>query len=163
MGNQVLQSQITLTQAVLSQIVKKFEQYVTTHDRLRLLEETTGDKAYYDGVLRDLRRLLVFCEEALDSCGIVLRNEPLSKTAAEKTLYSVYHHCVDDFYNPRSDLWYEDSRAAYTGRNAIHFRATVPPSLQALMASVEAHFQELREELDFYETDYQTKVVQHRS
>ncbi len=54
--------------------------------------------------------------------------EPFHEARAEKTLYKVYHQCVEEFFMPKKDTWYENSRAAYTGQSAIEFYQQVPDS-----------------------------------
>jgi hypothetical protein len=34
------------------------------------------------------------------------------KTAAEKILYKIYHQVIAEFFSPKSDHWYENSRFA---------------------------------------------------
>lgn len=62
----------------------------------------------------------------------------------------------------KSDRWYEDSRAAYTGKNSIKFHEEVPESIHAILKELESGFQAMREELEFYETDYRTKMLQSK-
>lgn len=163
MSNSIVHSQTKQAKGFLEDAVDMIGDYLnsTTLDGL-LAEDSTGDTEYYKVVLSSLRRLYVFCEEGLDACNVILKGEKFRKAAAEKTLYWIYHQCIQEFYSPRHDKWYEDSRSAYTGKNAIKFTSTVPASLRTLMASLEKGFQELREELEFYETDYRTKIVQSK-
>ncbi|TKI93727.1 DUF3907 family protein, partial [Bacillus cereus] len=43
--------------------------------------------------------------------------------------------------------------------NSIVFQQTPPASLEQVMKSLEGKFQLMREELEYYETDYQTKML----
>ncbi|MDV2887772.1 DUF3907 family protein, partial [Alkalihalophilus pseudofirmus] len=56
--------------------------------------------------------------------------------------------------------WFENSRSAYTGKNAIKFYREVPETIKQLVKSLEGEFQQIREELEYYETDYRTKMMQ---
>ena len=105
---------------------------------------------------------LLYCEEGLEVCQIILKNEIFNKAAAEKTLYKIYHQCIEEYFSPKSDLWYEDSRAAYTGKNSIKFHGIVPESIPHVLKELESGFQTMREELEFYETDYRTKMMQSK-
>jgi len=67
-----------------------------------------------------------------------------------------------EFFSPKNDAWYEDSRSAYTGRNSIKFYKEVPESLRQLVKGLEGEFQRIREDLEFYETDYRTKIIQSK-
>ncbi|EAO51885.1 Hypothetical protein RBTH_01895 [Bacillus thuringiensis serovar israelensis ATCC 35646] len=90
---------------------------------------------------------------------VLLNSQPFRKTAAEKILYKIYHQVIAEFFSPKSDYWYENSRSAYTGKNSIVFQQTPPASLGQVMKSLEGKFQLMREELEYYETDYQTKML----
>jgi hypothetical protein len=161
MGNTMVLNQTKQVEAFLQKAVEVITKYLNETTITSLLnEETEGDQAYYELLLSDLRRLVVYCEEGLEACRIVLNDEPFRKAAAEQTLYRIYHSCIAEYFAPKSDGWYEDSRSAYTGRNSIKFRQTPPPSLKNLITSLESGFQTIREELEFYETDYRTKMIQ---
>lgn len=160
MANMVVKSQIELVEQKLASSVKALNQYLNHATILSLKEEIQGEESDYALLLSNLRRLAVFCEEGLDACRVIFGTEPFRKAAAERTLYRVYHQCIEEFYNPKHDLWYEDSRSAYTGRNAIKYRKAVPGSIEKLLSSMESDFQLMREELQFYETDYVTKMTQ---
>jgi len=67
---------------------------------------------------------------------------------------------IEEFFSPKNDAWFEDSRSAYTGRNSIIFYKSVPDNLQQLVKGLEGDFQRIREELQYYETDYRTKIIQ---
>lgn len=163
MSNSIVHAQTMMTKEFLEQAVTDIGHFLNTSTLAGLLdEEKQGDQVYYEGLLNSLRRLHVFCDEGLDACSVIVSAEPFRKVAAEKTLYWVYHQCVQEFYSPRHDKWYEDSRSAYTGKNAIKFYKVVPASLAKLMASLERGFQDIREELEFYETDYRTKITQSK-
>ncbi|MDQ0244297.1 hypothetical protein J2S09_001863 [Bacillus fengqiuensis] len=160
MANMVVKSQIELVEQKLASSVKELNQYLNHVTILSLKEEIQGEESDYALLLSNLRRLAVFCEEGLDACRVISGTEPFRKAAAERTLYRIYHQCIEEFYNPKHDLWYEDSRSAYTGRNAIKYRKAAPPSIERLISSMESDFQLMREELQFYETDYVTKMTQ---
>ncbi|OEH93652.1 hypothetical protein BFG57_00655 [Bacillus solimangrovi] len=159
----MVHSQVTQTTAFLEQTVEKVGNYLNETTLQSLLNENKeGDPAYFERLVSNLRRMFVFCEEGLDACKVVLNGDKFRKGAAEKALYWVYHQCVAEFYSPRHDGWYEDSRSAYTGKNAIKFTSDAPESIKVLIASLENSFQEIREELEYYETDYKTKMIQSK-
>ncbi|WP_335869775.1 DUF3907 family protein [Bacillus sp. 2205SS5-2] len=163
MGNLIIKTQVEEVKKFLENSVFTLENHLNEVTISSMLIEKSGEQSYYEGVLSNLRRLLVYCEEGLDACSIVMYNDPFIKPAAEKTLYKIYHQCIDEFFAPKFDLWFEDSRAAYTGKNAIAFRQDIPVSIQKLMAQLEEEFQHIREELEYYETDYRTKMTQSKS
>ena len=163
MSNSMVHSQVVMVKQFLENTVEQIGTFLnhTTIESLKE-EEPNGDREYYKSLLASLRRLYVFCEEGLDACQVILNAEKFRKGAAEKTLFWVYHQCIQEFYSPKHDKWYEDSRSAYTGKNAIRFYDKTPDSLKMLIASLEKDFQDMREELEFYETDYKTKMLQSK-
>lgn len=162
MGNMLVKSQTEQVHGFLKDTVGILTVYLNETTIQSLLDETNGDKQYFEELLSNIRRLVVFCEEGLDAINVVLSNNPFRKTAAEQVLYKVYHQCIEEFFSPKKDLWYEDSRSAYTGKNALNFRKTPPPSISNLFTSLEKSFQFIREELEYYETDYRTKMLQSK-
>ncbi|RFU69046.1 YpuI family protein [Bacillus sp. V59.32b] len=162
MGNMIVKSQLEDVRNFLENTVDKLEQFLNETTYSGLQQEKNGDETYYKGVLSSIRKLLVNCEEGLEACQIVLKNEVFHKAAAEKTLYRIYHQCIDEYFSPKQDRWYEDSRSAYTGKNSIKFHTEVPESIIGVLKDLEAGFQSIREELEFYETDYRTKMMQSK-
>lgn len=161
MGDSLVKGQITLTHEKLSKISNAVSEFLNETTVSNMIAEKAEEKVgYYGDLLVSLRRINVFCDEGKNSCEVILNGNTFRKAAAEKTLFWIYHNCVEEFFNPRIENWYEDSRAAYTGKNAIKFAYEVPQSLKEMMASIEGPYQTIREELEYYETDYQTKVIQ---
>jgi len=158
-GNSLVKTQLQDVSEFLNGTVMELGDFLneTTITNLQNEKNTVGD--YYKQLLTNLRRLEVFCQEGNEACNIVLKNETFHKGAAEKTLYKIYHQCIEEFFSPRNDAWYEDSRSAYTGKNSIKFHQEVAESLSNLIKKLEAGFQRMREELEYYETDYRTKML----
>lgn len=160
MGNTLVKSQLQEVEEFLTNTIKTLEDFVNETTLSQLVQDREDVRPYYKLVLANLRKLLVFSEESLDACRVILKSEPFQKAAAEKTLYRIYHQCIVEFFSPKNDAWYENSRSAYTGRNAIKYYKEVPESLAKLVKSLEGPFQQIREDLEFYETDYRTKITQ---
>lgn len=162
MGNTIVKTQIEEVREFLADTVFKLETFLNETTLTKLEEGQKADEDYYKSILSSLRKLTVYCEEGLDACKVILQAEIFSKPAAEKTLYRIYYQCIEEFFSPKSDAWYEDSRAAYTGKNAIKFRKPVSSEIGMLLLSLESGFQRMREELEYYETDYRTKMLQSK-
>ncbi|EJQ72452.1 DUF3907 family protein [Bacillus mycoides] len=160
MSNLMVENQTEQVSIFLEDVISLITNYVNYHTLPSLLEETpTGNEQYYKGILASIRRLLVFCEEGLDACFVLLNSQPFRKTAAETVLYKIYHQVIAEFFSPKNDQWYENSRSAYTGKNSIVFQQIPPGSIERMMKDLEGKFQLMREELEYYETDYQTKML----
>lgn len=162
MGNTIVKTQIEEVKDFLAESVRTLEGFLNEATLSQMQDQQQADENYYKSILSSLRKLAVYCEEGLDACKVILQAEIFSKPAAEKTLYRIYYQCIEEFFSPKSDAWYEDSRAAYTGKNAIKFRQNVSPDLYGLLVSLESGFQRIREELEYYETDYRTKMLQSK-
>ena len=162
LGNTLVETQITDVENFLLHAVVKFESFLNETTISKLVDEKAGDPDYYKMVVSNLRKLLVYCEEGSEACHVIVKNEPFAKSFVEKALYRIYHQCIEEFFSPKSDAWFEDSRSAYTGKNSIKFRQDTPDSIKALFGNLESQFQKIREELEYYETDYRTKMIQSK-
>lgn len=162
LANTMVKTQVEDVKKFLVTSVGTFENFLNNTTLKSLMDEHKGDEEYLKSILSNLRKLLVYCEEGLEACMVILQSEPFPKSVAEKTLYRIYHQCIEEFFQPKNDAWFEDSRAAYTGKNSIKFHETVPPSVTTLLKGLEGDFQRFREELEYYETDYRTKMIQSK-
>jgi hypothetical protein len=160
MGNSLVKTQLKEVRGFLTSTISTLETYLNETTISQMEKQLSGDENYYKLILSNLRKLLVYCEEGLDACSVILQSEPFQKATAEKTLYRIFHQCVEEFFSPKNDAWFEDSRSAYTGKNSIKFYKKVPESVQKLIKGFEGGFQQVREELEYYETDYRTKMIQ---
>ncbi|WP_282172695.1 YpuI family protein [Cytobacillus firmus] len=162
MGNSIVKSQMEDVKNFLGNSVAAFEDFLNNTTIKDLEAEQQVNANYYKSILSHVRKLLVYCEEGLDASTIILKSEPFQKGAAEKTLYRIYHQCIEEFFSPKNDAWFENSRSAYTGKNSIQFHDEVPDSLKSMFRQLEGEFQRVREELEYYETDYRTKMIQSK-
>ena len=162
LGNSIIKTQLEEVNVYLGSTISEIESYINETTLSAMLQEQSGEEQYYKSLLANLRRLDVYITEGLEACKIILGNDAFNKGAAEKTLYKIYHQCVDEFFSPKNDAWFEDSRSAYTGNNSIKFHQPVPQSFASLIKNLESGFQRLREDLEYYETDYRTKMIQSK-
>ncbi|SER46248.1 Protein of unknown function [Salipaludibacillus aurantiacus] len=164
MGNDLVKQQLQFTMDKMEEVTGKLRTYLNEATLSELNKsETRTSKDDFQLILDQFRRLLVFFDEGREAGTVLLRSERFRKSAAEKTLFWIFHQCVEEFFQPHYDVWFEDSRAAYTGKNAIRFRTEVPAPLKDMVKAIEGPLQEIREELEYYETDYRTKVKQRES
>lgn len=132
----------------------QFEEYLNNNTIKKLLKQKPGDRAYYEGLFSNLRRLLVYCEEGLDACRHVLQNDPFLKDHAERIIYKIFHKCIVEYYSPRYNLWFEDLRITYPEGSAIRFRQEPPHCFTILLRKVEGDFHSMREDLTEFENEY---------
>jgi hypothetical protein len=162
MGNTLVKSQLNDVKGFLAKTIASLEDFLNETTITQMVRENEGDLPYYRLIFSNLRKLVVYSEESLEACMVILQNESFQKAAAEKTLYRIYHQCIEEFFSPKNDAWFEDSRSAYTGKNSIKFYKDVPETLRQLLKGQESEFQRIREELEYYETDYRTKMIQSK-
>ena len=148
------------TYTKLKRVSMEVERYLN-QVTLSSLVSASGDpeefESYYRNYLSDLRHLLVYCENAYERLGVSLRRARFNEEFAEEVLYQVYHTCINNFYYPKGEVYDEDGRYSYTGQDAIIFRKQVTPELQQLTLSLSRVFEQMRDDLQYYETDYITK------
>jgi len=162
MGNTLVKTQLMDVKDFLSKSILTLEDFLNETTISDLSLENDKEHSYNKLILSNLRKLVVYSSECLETCAVILQNEPFQKAAAEKTLYKIYHQCIEEFFSPKNDAWFEDSRSAYTGRNSIKFYRNVSEGVVQLIKSLEGDFQRIREELEYYETDYRTKMIQSK-
>ncbi|AXP48828.1 YpuI family protein [Bacillus subtilis] len=151
MGHSIVRAQTQKTGEFLSMVVNTVNDYLNQTTLESLQAELPIEKGYCCDVLSTLRRMAVFCEGGAEACRRLLMQEPFQEARAEKTLYNVYHQCIEEFFMPKKDTWCENSRASYTGVSAIEFYHAVPASLEQLLLPLSATFLKMREELAHYE------------
>jgi hypothetical protein len=142
----------------LKTAIGKMELFLNTHSLERLNAENDSEyDEFYRSYLSDTRHLLVFCEVAYEKLGVSLRRPTFNVEYSERVLYDVYHSCVNGFFYPKNECYSEDGRYAYTGQDAIRFRKKPVRDVRDLTIELSKIFEELREELSYYETDYITQ------
>lgn len=146
------------TRTKLKVAIAKMELFLNHYSLPQLLTE--NDPAmdeFYRGYLSDTRHLLVFCEVSYEKLGVSLRRPNFNEDFAERSLYDIYHNCVNGFFYPQNECYSEDGRYAYTGQDAIRFRKKPSREARNLTIELSKIFEELREDLSYYETDYITQ------
>jgi hypothetical protein len=146
------------TRDKLKNAVDKMEAFLNTHSLVQLaIEGDEETNEFYRGYLSDTRHLIVFCEVSYEKLGVSLRRSTFNVEYAEKVLYDAYHSCVNSFFYPKNECYSEDGRYAYTGQDAIRFRKKPTRDVRDLTIELSKIFEEIREELAYYETDYITQ------
>jgi hypothetical protein len=147
------------THAKLKEAIVQLEKFLNEYAVPQLLNGDTSEGAalFYKGLLADLRHLLVYSETVYEKIGIVLRRPNFDTEAAERSLYEAYHQAVSAFYYPKNECYSEDGRYAYTGQDAIRFRFVPTRPAREVVLSVSKVYEELRDELAYYENDYMTQ------
>ncbi|WP_145023586.1 YpuI family protein [Paenibacillus sp. Y412MC10] len=146
------------TKEKLKSAIEKLEQFLNENSIPQLAPDNNEETLqFYKGFLSDLRHLLVFSEVSAEKLGIALRRANFDTDFAEKALYNVYHHCVNNFFYPKSESYSEDGRYAYTGQDAIRFRVKPVRPVRDIILDITKVYEELRDDLTYYESDYLTE------
>lgn len=146
------------TREKLKPVIEKLEGFLNEYSLKALAAEQGEDTLpFYKGFLADLRHLLVFSEVSYEKLGVVLRRANFDAEFAEKALYNAYHQCVNSFFYPKNECYSEDGRYAYTGQEAIRFRQTPVKPVRDIILEITRTFEELRDDLSYYESDYLTQ------
>lgn len=138
--------------------LEDFLNYNSVHQLIEGQSSNPDTEKYICEFLSDLRHLVVVCELGYEKVSLVLRRATFSEEFADKVLGEIVHSCVYGFYYPRNEVYEEDGRYSYTAQDAIQFRENTPSGLQQLVFSLSKIFEYLRDELEYYETDYFTRV-----
>ncbi|NBD22836.1 YpuI family protein [Paenibacillus glycinis] len=147
------------TREKLKLAIGQLESFLNENAVPQLIAEDQGNDSelFYKGLLSDLRHMLVFSEVAYEKLGVALRRPNFDTDFAERALYEVYHQCVNAFFYPKNECYSEDGRYAYTGQDAIRFRKKPVRAGRDIVLSVSKVFEELRDDLSYYESDYMTQ------
>lgn len=151
------------TREKLKTAIERTEIFLNEYALPQLTVEHLDDEmvVFYKGFLSELRHLLVFSEVSYEKLGIVLRRANFDIDFAEKALYNVYHHCVNNFFYPKNESYSEDGRYAYTGQDAIRFRIKPVHEARDIILDITKVYEELRDDLTYYESDYLTERRMH--
>lgn len=101
MGHSIVRAQTQKTGEFLSMVVNTVNDYLNQTTLESLQAELPIEKGYCCDVLSTLRRMAVFCEGGAEACRRLLMQEPFQEARAEKTLYNVYHQCIEEFFMPK--------------------------------------------------------------
>lgn len=147
------------TREKLKEAIDILEQFLNAQSLEQLVseEKKEEEEQFYKGFLSDLRHLLVFSEVSYEKLGVLLRRPNFDIDFAERALYEVYHNCVNAFFYPKNECYSEDGRYAYTGQDAIRFRYKPKREARNVIMNITKYYEELRDELAYYESDYMTQ------
>ncbi|MGJ3417281.1 YpuI family protein [Bacillus sp. Je.9.29.b] len=159
MAHMNVKAQVDQAGAFLSKVAIEMNGFLneTTLSSLKRLNPEA--EAYYCDILSTLRKLAVYSEDAAAVCRKMGQQQTFPQQAAQQMLHRIYHQCIEEFFTPKKDTWYEDSRSAYTGKSSIVFHHEVSADMKQLFFSLEKDFLAMREELEYTTSHQQVKMV----
>ncbi|GGG10508.1 YpuI family protein [Paenibacillus abyssi] len=152
------------TREKLKLAIGQLETFLNENAMPQLTAGHEGDDAaqFYKGLLADLRHLLVFSEVSYEKLGVALRRPNFDTEFADRALYEVYHQCVNAYFYPKNEGYSEDGRYAYTGQDAIRFLFKPVRAARDIVLNISKIYEELRDDLAYYESDYMTQLRMQR-
>src|SRR5690242_17847931 len=103
MGNTLVITQLNDVKEFLSKTIISLENFLNEKTITNLSPGNEDERNYLKLIFSNLRKLVVFSEEGLEACTIILQSESFQKAAAEKSLYRIYHQCIEEFFSPKND------------------------------------------------------------
>jgi hypothetical protein len=84
MSNTLVKTQLNDVKSFLGKSILTLEDFLneTTISQLNL--ENEEDRTYNKLIFANLRKLVVYSEESLDACSVILQGSPFQKAAAKK-------------------------------------------------------------------------------
>lgn len=159
MAHMNVKAQIDQTGVFLTKVAFQVNDFLNEATLSSLKRLNPEAEAYYCDILSTLRKLAVYSEDAAAVCEKIGQQHTFPQQAAEQTLYRIYHQCIEEFFTPKKDTWYEDSRSAYTGKSSIVFYHEVSADVKQLFSLLEKDFLKMREELEYITSQQQMKTV----
>jgi len=84
MGNSLVKSQLSDVQGFLSDTIISLETFLNDTTISQLEQHAKSDSNMNRLILSNLRKLLVFCEEGLDACSVIMHSDPFQKASEKK-------------------------------------------------------------------------------
>jgi hypothetical protein len=84
MGNSLVKSQLNDVKNFLGKSISTLENFLNEATISQLNLENDEDRTYNKLIFANLRKLIVYSEEGLDACSVILQGSPFQKAAAEK-------------------------------------------------------------------------------
>lgn len=136
----------------LAQIESELHDFLDFTSVDKLLEsEQNLDLEYLQKIFKELRYLAIFCGEGRQAIGKLLRTQQDEQGYFDKVYKGIYFKCIIEYFSPKDEIWFEDSRASYRNKCVIDFQQHPGEHIIETVKKVEPSFLRLREQLDYLE------------
>ncbi|WP_194840812.1 DUF3907 family protein [Filobacillus milosensis] len=109
------------------------------------------DIEYVQAIFREFRYLAVYCGEGRNAIDKLIQSKNVEQDIVDRVYKGIYRKCVLEFFSPKDEVWYEDSRASYRNKCSIDFQTDPSDPIVQTMEKIEPYFHKLREDLDYLE------------
>ena len=106
-------------------------------------------KEYIQQVIKQFRLLEAYSTQGKRAIYPFANGKNINAKNIDRILRGISVKCVDSFFSPNVDLWFEDSRASYQNKNAIDFIENPGEEINELTRKLEPIFLDLRNQLEY--------------
>ena len=142
MAHMNVKAQVDQAGVFLSKVAVEVNDFLNEATLSSLKRLNPEAEAYYCDILSTLRKLAVYSEDAAAVCRKIRQQQTFPQQAAQQTLHRIYHQCIEEFFTPKKDTWYE-----------------VSAEVKRLFYSLEKECLTMREELEYTTSHQQMKMV----
>ncbi|MFD2640307.1 DUF3907 family protein [Piscibacillus salipiscarius] len=122
----------------------------TSIDKL-LDSEKSLNIEYLQSIFKEFRYLAIFCGEGRQAITKLLKTNSIEQEYFDRVYKGIYYKCIIEYFSPRDEIWFEDSRASYRNKCSIDFQEHPGRLIVETIKKIEPSFLQLREHLDYLE------------
>ncbi len=131
----------------IEEVLGDFHNHYSANHLASLATELDGE--YIRQVMKQLRLLESYSSEGKKAVHQFTRVKTVDGKHFDRILRGISIKCVDSFFSPSEDLWFEDSRASYQNKRSIDFIHHPGEEIIQLTDRLEPIFLELRNRLEY--------------
>ncbi|MBR7553294.1 DUF3907 family protein [Allobacillus sp. GCM10007491] len=105
---------------------------------------------YIQRVIKQFRLLEAYSTEGKRAIYPFTNGKTIDAKNIDRILRGINLKCVNSFFSPTVDLWFEDSRASYQNKDAIDFIENPGEEITQLTRELEPIFLDLRNQLEYF-------------
>ncbi|GEL76115.1 DUF3907 family protein [Tenuibacillus multivorans] len=100
-------------------------------------------------IFKEFRYIAVYSGEGKKAINRILMDQRIEETLVDKVYKGIYFKCVNEFFSPHHEVWYEDSRASYRNKFSIDFYTKPGMLIEDTIKKIEPSFHHIRDQLDY--------------
>lgn len=77
---------------------------------------------YIQRIFKEFRYLAVYCGEGRKAIEKLMKTSQIEEEFLDRVYKGVYYKCVLEYFSPKDEVWFEDSRASYQNKCSIDFQ-----------------------------------------
>lgn len=111
--------------------------------------DPSADEDYAKLILKQLRYIEVLCSEGNRTLRGFSQFKYVSEERVNRVFNNIYLKCIEQFFSPNNNVWFEDSRASYKNKSSIDFKMNPGKLLVEQINKIEPLFHQIREQLEY--------------